>query len=127
MASASRSHRRSHNERRQLSLIEQDDGADPTKAVNASQKLISENSIVAGFATTNSTSAIAVIPIYERAKVPHFTGGLSTDITAKNSAYVFRTTAAGPAYENTLVDYLAKVKGFKSFAIIAGTPCARSA
>jgi branched-chain amino acid transport system substrate-binding protein len=106
---------------RQLSLLEQDDGADPTKAVNASQKLISESSIVAGFATTNSTSAIAVIPIYERAKVPHFTGGLSIDITAKNSAYVFRTTAAGPAYENTLVDYLVKVKGFKSFAIIADT------
>jgi branched-chain amino acid transport system substrate-binding protein len=106
---------------RQLSLHEHDDGADPTKAVNASQKLISESSIVAGFATTNSTSAIAVIPIYERAKVPHFTGGLSIDITAKNSAYVFRTTAAGPAYENTLVDYLVKVKGFKSFAIIADT------
>src|SRR5690242_1484781 len=74
----------------QLQLNKLDDQADPTNAVNASQKLISQNKIVAGFATTNSTSAIAVIPIYQRAKIPQLTGGLSVDITAKGSAYVFR-------------------------------------
>lgn len=106
---------------RPLSLIEQDDVADPTKAVNASQKLISENKIVAGFATTNSTPSIAVVPIYQRAKVPHLTGGLSMEITSKGSEFVFRDTPAGPAFENTLVDYLVKTKGFKTFAIIADT------
>lgn len=102
---------------KKIVLVKYDDEADPTKAVNAAQRLVSEDKVVAAFATTNSTSTIAVVPIFQRAKVVHFTGSLSEEITNKGSKYVFRNTASGRVYENTLIDYLVK-KGFKKFAQI---------
>lgn len=103
---------------RPLQLIKYDDEADPTKAVNAATRLISEDKVPAAFATTNSGPTLAVVPVFQRAKVPHLTGSLSAEITQKGSAYVFRDTAAGPTYEQRLVDYLVQKKGYKTFAII---------
>ena len=40
------------------------------------------------------------------------------DITKQGSAYVFPATPAGPAFENSLIDYLVKTGGFTKFTII---------
>lgn len=102
---------------KKIVLVKYDDEADPTKAVNAARRLISEDKVVAAFATTNSTSTIAVAPIFQRAKVVHMTGTLSEEVTSKGSKYVFRNTASGRVYEYALIDYLVK-KGFRKFAQI---------
>lgn len=106
---------------RQIQIITYDDEADPTKSVNLAQKVATEDKVMAAWATTNSTSALADIPIFAQYKIPQFTNGTNVDITNKGSAYIFRATPAGPSFEDTLVDFLVKSKNFKKFAIIADT------
>lgn len=106
---------------RQIQIIVYDDEADPTKSVNLAQKVATEDKVMAAWATTNSTSALADIPIFAQYKIPQLTNGTNVDITNKGSAYIFRATPAGPSFEDTLVDFLVTKKGFKKFAIIADT------
>ena len=98
----------------------EDDGADPNKAVNIAQKVITQDKVVAAMATPNSTPALGIVPIFAQYKVPHLTPALNVDITNKGSQYVFRTAPAGSAYENTLVDFLV-AQGYKKYAIISDT------
>jgi len=105
---------------RPLELLIEDDEADPTKSVSLVQKVITQDGVVAAFATTNSTPTLADVPIFAEYKVPHLTGALNADITRMGSAYVFRNTPAGPAYEKTIVDFLIS-KGFTKFAIVSDT------
>lgn len=106
---------------RPISIVIYDDEADPTKSVNLAQKVATDDKVVAAWATTNSTSALADIPIFAQYKIVQLTNGTNVDITNKGSAYVFRSCPAGTAYEIPLVDFLAKTKGFKKFAIITDT------
>ncbi|MBI5304274.1 MAG: ABC transporter substrate-binding protein [Chloroflexi bacterium] len=106
---------------RQIQVITYDDEADPTKSVNLAQKVATEDKVMAVWATSNSTSALADIPIFAQYKIPQFTNGTNVDITNKGSAYIFRATPAGPSFEDTLIDFLITVKGMKKFAIIADT------
>src|SRR5512137_2750459 len=106
---------------RQIQIIIYDDEADPTKSVNLAQKVATEDKVVAAWATTNSSSALADIPIFTQYKIPQITNGTNVDITNKGSAYIFRACPAGPAYETPLVELLVKTKKFTKFAIITDT------
>ena len=106
---------------RPIQIVVYDDEADPTKSVNLAQKVATDDKVVAAWATTNSSSALADIPIFAQYKIPQLTNGTNVDITNKGSAYIFRACPAGPAYETPLVEFLAKTKGFKKFAIITDT------
>jgi branched-chain amino acid transport system substrate-binding protein len=106
---------------RQIELVIYDDEADPTKSVNLAQKVCTDDKVMAAFATTNSTSAIADIPIFQQYKIPQLTNGTSVDFTKKGSAYAFRVTPNSLGYEYTLINFLVKTKGFKKFAIIQDT------
>ena len=106
---------------RPVTIVIYDDEADPTKSVSLAQKVATDDKVVAAWATTNSTSALADIPIFAQYKIVQLTNGTNVDITNKGSAYIFRACPPGTAYEYTLVDYLVKTKGFKKFAIITDT------
>ncbi len=106
---------------RQISIVVYDDEADPTKSVNLAKKVATEDQVVAAWATTNSSSALADIPIFAQYKIVQITNGTNVDITNKGSAYIFRACPAGPAYETPLVDFLVKTKKFTKFAIITDT------
>ncbi len=106
---------------RPIQIVIYDDEADPTKSVNLAQKVATDDKVVAAWATTNSTSALADIPIFQQYKIVQLTNGTNVDITNKGSAYIFRSCPAGTAYEIPLVDFLAKTKGYKKFAIITDT------
>lgn len=103
---------------RQIQLTTFDDAADNTKGVTNVQRLITQNHIVACFCTPNSGVALAVEPYLTRAQIAQFTPGLSTALTAQHSAYIFRDTPAGPAFEQTLITYLVQQKHFSRFAQI---------
>lgn len=106
---------------RQIHIDKLDDAADPTQSVNDVQRLITQNHIVACFCTPNSGNTLAIEPMLTRNKIVQFTPGLASNLTAKGSAYIFRDTPAGPAFESTLVTFLVQQKHFKSFAIITDT------
>jgi branched-chain amino acid transport system substrate-binding protein len=101
-----------------IKLIVYDDAADPTTSVGLAQKVATSDNVMAAWATSNSSSALADIPIFQQYKIPQMTFGTNVTITQKGSAYIFRSCPAGPAYEDPLVDYLVKTKGFTKFAII---------
>jgi len=101
----------------QIEILIYDDEADPTKSVGLAQKVATEDKVMAAFATTNSTSALADIPIFQQYKIPQLTNGTNVKITQSGSAYVFRVNPAGPAYEDPLVDALVK-QGNSKFSII---------
>lgn len=101
----------------QVQLVVYDDEADPTKSVGLAQKVATEDKVMAAWATTNSSSALADIPIFQQYKIPQLTNGTNVTITQQGSPFVFRANPAGPAYEDPLVDYLVK-QGKTKFAII---------
>ena len=79
---------------RPLELSVFDDQGDPTVGVNVTRQAL-ETDITAAFATTESAVTLAVIPLFQDAKVPHFTAGQSDAITKEGSAYVFRDGPRG--------------------------------
>jgi branched-chain amino acid transport system substrate-binding protein len=101
----------------QIELVTYDDEADPTKSTGLAQKVATEDNVIAAWATTNSSTALSDLPIFEQYKIPQLTNGTNVDITNQGSAYVFRATPAGPAFENSLINYLVK-EGFTKFSII---------
>jgi branched-chain amino acid transport system substrate-binding protein len=101
----------------QVELVVYDDTADPTVSVGLAQKVATEDKVMAAWATTNSTSALADIPIFQQYKIPQLTNGTNVKITQSGSAFIFRVNPAGPAYEDPLVDYLVAQK-YTKFAII---------
>ena len=90
----------------QIQLVVYDDEADPTKSVGLAQKVATEDNVMAVWATTNSSTALSDLPVFEQYKIPQLTNGTNVDITKQGSAYVFRATPAGPAFENSLINYL---------------------
>ncbi len=103
---------------RKLQLIKYDDAADPTRSVALAQKLSTEDQVLLAFATTNSNTALADLPVFTKAQVPQMTQASSADLTAKSSFYIFRYTSVGAVFEFTVVDYLVK-NGLSEFAIIS--------
>lgn len=100
-----------------VELIIYDDEADPTKSVGLAQKVATQDNVMAAWATTNSSTALADIPIFQQYKIPQLTNGTNVTITQQGSPYIFRTTPAGPAFEDPLVDHLVE-QGNTKFAII---------
>jgi len=101
----------------QVELVVYDDQANPTTSVGLAQKVATDDKVMAAFATTNSSSALADIPIFQQYKIPQLTNGTNVTITQQGSPYIFRVNPAGPAYENPIVDFLVK-QGKTKFAII---------
>jgi branched-chain amino acid transport system substrate-binding protein len=101
-----------------IELVIYDDVADPTTSVGLAQKVATSDNVLAAWATSNSSSALADIPIFQQYKILQMTFGTNVTITQKGSPYIFRSCPAGPAYEDPLVDYLVKEKKFTKFAII---------
>ena len=103
---------------RKLGLIKYDDGADSTKSIILALKLAVRDDVLLAFATNNSHTALADLPVFTKARMSQVTSVLNADITSRRSAYIFRDCSAGPIYETTLVDYLFQ-KGFRRFALIS--------
>jgi len=101
----------------QIEIITYDDEADPTKSTGLAQKVATEDNVIAAWATTNSSTALSDLPLFEQYKIPQLTNGTNVDITRQGSAYVFRAGPAGPAFENSLINHLVK-EGYTKFAII---------
>lgn len=102
---------------RQIQLVVYDDQANPTISVGLAQKVATEDKVMAAWATTNSSSALADLPIFQSYKIPQLTFGTNVTITQQGSAYIFRQCPAGPAYEDPLIDYMLKL-GKTKYAII---------
>jgi branched-chain amino acid transport system substrate-binding protein len=87
----------------QIQLVVYDDEGDPTKSTGLAQKVATEDEVMAVWATTNSSTALSDLPIFEQYKIPQMTNGTNVDITRQGSAYIFRLPH--PAFENSLINH----------------------
>lgn len=106
---------------KKIEMVKMDDQGNPTVAVNAAQKIVNNDKVVAAFATPLSTTTLATLGIFDQAKIPQFTAGQDPKLTAKGSQYIFRYNANSKAYTKTAADYIVNKLSAKKIAVITNS------
>jgi branched-chain amino acid transport system substrate-binding protein len=105
-----------------IELITRDTQGDPTKAVNATQEMISSVKVAAIFGPTNSGEALATTPIMARGKMPNLHPCVVNSLidTAKypNS---FRIAPSNSQWDDAVRNYCLQVLKVKKVAVIGDT------
>lgn len=94
---------------RKVDLIVADEGDSTTTGIPAAQKLLKSDRVAAVIGVANSSIALGIKDMFDKAKVPLLvaTAG-ANDITAKSSPYVWRTSYANEVAGKSMGPYLAK-------------------
>ncbi len=98
-----------------VNLVVQDDSADPVDAVSAANKLINVDHVVTEVGPTSITAA-AVLPIFERAKIPMLMHGGGSAFDQVTSPYFYRFTPSDSVEGDAIVEW-ALSKGWKTAAL----------
>jgi len=103
---------------RMIELIVEDDEGNETKAVNAVNKLILKDNVVAIFGPSTTGPSLAVVPIAERHKIPLISCAAAAAITEPIKKYVFKTPQKDSDAAIMILDHI-KAKGYKKIAVIS--------
>jgi branched-chain amino acid transport system substrate-binding protein len=105
---------------RMLEVISRDTQGDPTKAVNATQDVISRQKVHAIFGPVNSGELLATTPIMARAKVPSLVAGVVNSlIDPVKFPNAFRVTPSNAQWDGAVRDYCKNILKAKKVAITA--------
>ncbi len=102
-----------------VDLIQGDDGSDPTQAVNEARRLITREKVHAMIGPGITTNVLAVMPLYNEAKLPSMINSGSSAFTPTVAPYGFSDYFSSDAYAKAMVDYVADVLKAKRVGIIA--------
>lgn len=103
---------------RKIELVIRDTQGDPTKAVNATQEVISRFKVHAIWGPTNSGELLATTPIMARAKVPSLVAGVVNSlIDPVKFPNAFRVTPANSQWDEAVRNYAMKVVKAKKVAV----------
>ena len=107
---------------RKVEVITRDTQGDPTKAVNATQELISREKVHAIWGPTNSGEALATVPIMARQKMPNLIPCV-VDSLIDTTKYpsVFRPVPTNTQWDDATRFYTTKVLKAKKVAVIGDT------
>src|ERR1700709_1088535 len=107
---------------RKLEVITRDTQGDPTKAVNATQELISQAKVHAIWGPFNSGEALATTPIMARAKMPDLhpcvVESLIDPVKFPNA---FRVAPSNSQWDDAVRNYCLKILKVKKIAVIGDT------
>src|SRR5471030_867568 len=107
---------------RQIEILTRDTQGDPTKAVNATQEMISALKVDAIWGPTNSGESLAVTPIMARAKMPNMhpcvVDSLIDPVTFPNA---FRLAPSNGQWDDAGRAYCLNVLKVKKVAVIGDT------
>src|SRR5450755_2947759 len=107
---------------RKLELITRDTQGDPTKAVNATQELISQSRVHSIWGPTNSGESLAVTPIMARAKMPNMHPCVVDSlIDATKFPNAFRLAPSNTQWDDAVRGYCLKILKVKKVAVIGDT------
>src|SRR6201747_1534784 len=107
---------------RKLEVITRDTQGDPTKAVNATQELISQAKVHAIWGPVNSGEALATTPIMARAKMPNIHPCVvETLIDTTKFPNAFRMAPSNSQWDDAVRNYCLKVLKVKKVAVIGDT------
>ncbi|HYP83070.1 ABC transporter substrate-binding protein [Variovorax sp.] len=104
---------------RKIELVIEDGQCRPANSVNAAEKLIQRDKVVAVAGAFCSSATAAVMPVAEKYKVPLLTGVSSkADLTDKGMQYFFRSAETDRLMSSTFSKILAEKLQLKSVAYI---------
>jgi branched-chain amino acid transport system substrate-binding protein len=107
---------------RKIEIVMRDTQGDPTKAVNATQELISQQKVHAIWGPLNSGEALATTPIMARAKIPDIhpcvVESLIDPVKFPNA---FRMAPSNSQWDDAVRNYCLKVLKVKKVAVIGDT------
>src|SRR3979411_210529 len=107
---------------RKLEIVMRDTQGDPTKAVNATQELISQAKVHGIWGPLNSGEALATTPIMARAKIPNIhpcvVESLIDPVKFPNA---FRMAPSNSQWDDAVRNYCLKVLKVKKVAVIGDT------
>lgn len=107
---------------RKIELLMRDTQGDPTKAVNATQELISQQKVHAIWGPLNSGEALATTPIMARAKMPDLHPCVvETLIDPAKFPNAFRIAPSNSQWDDAVRNYCLKVLKVKKIAVIGDT------
>src|ERR1700744_376683 len=107
---------------RKIEIIIRDTQGDPTKAVNATQELISQAKVHAVWGPFNSGEALATTPIMARAKMPDIHPCVvETLIDATKFPNAFRLAPSNSQWDDAVRNYCLKILKAKKIAVIGDT------
>ena len=105
---------------RMIEVIARDTQGDPTKAVNATQDVISRQKVHAIFGPVNSGELLATTPIMTRAKVPSLVAGVVNSlIDPVKFPNAFRVTPSNHQWDGAVLNYCQNILKAKKVAITA--------
>src|SRR5436190_4929809 len=107
---------------RKIELFMRDTQGDPTKAVNATQELISQAKVHAIWGPLNSGEALATTPIMARAKMPDIHPCVvETLIDTTKFPNAFRMAPSNSQWDDAVRNYCLKILKIKKVAVIGDT------
>jgi len=107
---------------RKIEIITRDTQGDPTKAVNATQEMISALKVHAIWGPTNSGEALATTPIMGRAKMPNIHPCVvDTLIDTTKFPHAFRLAPSNTQWDDAVRGYCLNILKVKKIAVIGDT------
>jgi branched-chain amino acid transport system substrate-binding protein len=107
---------------RKIELVTRDTQGDPTKAVNATQELISQSKVHAVWGPFNSGEALATTPIMARAKMPNLHPCVVESlIDTTKFPNAFRLAPSNSQWDDAVRNYCLNILKVKKVAVIGDT------
>ena len=107
---------------RRIELYTRDTQGDPTKAVNATQEMISQLKVHAVWGPTNSGESLAVTPIMARARMPNIHPCVVDSLIDEHKyPNAFRTSPSNTQWDDAARNYCLKVLKASKVAVIGDT------
>jgi branched-chain amino acid transport system substrate-binding protein len=107
---------------RKIEIVARDTQGDPTKAVNATQEMISQAKVHAIWGPTNSGESLAVTPIMARAKIPNLHPCVVDSlIDTTKFPNAFRLAPSNGQWDDAVRGYCLNVLKAKKIAVIGDT------
>ena len=107
---------------RKIEILTRDTQGDPTKAVNATQEMISQLKVHAVWGPTNSGESLAVTPIMARAKMPNIHPCVVDSLIDETKfPNAFRVTPSNTQWDDAVRGYCTKILKAKKIAVLGDT------
>jgi branched-chain amino acid transport system substrate-binding protein len=95
---------------KKLDLVVEDDRSDPTTAANATEKLITQDKVVAILGSYGTAASVTSSDVAEKYHIPNVVGHCSEARCAtRNTRYFFDINSGGPAREQVVSDFVSEI------------------
>ena len=104
---------------KKIELVIEDGACNPAQSVNAAEKLVVRDKVVALLGAFCSTSTAAMMEVARKHKIPHITGiSTAAQLTEQNNPYFFRAVATTPMLGEAFGGTLPAAVKAKKFAFL---------